>query len=354
MNNDFFDSFKIQYGKKESIIGGKTYNFGQFACEVLELDWEILKDAGKAVAVFQEEFNIYLCSGSATSAARANETLLNLWARIRELPLYNIISKEDRRIENLISHMKFHPQEVADMTKVGTERKQMLEKWLEKIQKLVPSLENFQVTTKRMLDYYYEDLPSRSAEEYAIAYAKYKQDVGNSYDLAEQIEEETSQLDRIQYDFPLSVSYKTTRNPADGKAFLAEEISFSSLDSFLQTDLMKGLAVGNAPRKCHNCNKYFLSIGAYDTVYCQRIAPNETEKTCRQVGAHHKAKAKNGGTFIDKEYYKCYNRLKSRKNRGSIDTKHWNQQVAKAQNLKDKAKQGKLPDADYKSASESL
>lgn len=50
----------------------------------------------------------------------------------------------------------------------------------------------------------------------------------------------------------------------------------------------RGMAAGNIPRRCHNCGRWFLLVGAYDTVYCRRTAPGETKRTCRQVGAHRK------------------------------------------------------------------
>ena len=35
----------------------------------------------------------------------------------------------------------------------------------------------------------------------------------------------------------------------------------------------RGMAAGNIPRRCHNCGRWFLLVGAYDTVYCRRTAP---------------------------------------------------------------------------------
>jgi hypothetical protein len=46
---------------------------------------------------------------------------------------------------------------------------------------------------------------------------------------------------------------------------------------------------GNAPRRCHNCGRYFLLTDGYNTCYCNNIAPGEAERTCRKVGAHRKA-----------------------------------------------------------------
>lgn len=54
-------------------------------------------------------------------------------------------------------------------------------------------------------------------------------------------------------------------------------------------------------------------MGAYDTRYCMGIAPGETAKTCRQVGAHWKEQQRNGTELVRKEYQKVYNRLRGRK-----------------------------------------
>ena len=101
------------------------------------------------------------------------------------------------------------------------------------------------------------------------------------------------------------------------------------------------------PRRCHNCRHFFLTVGGHDTVYCNRIAPGKTKRTCRQVGAHRKEKQKNESP-IHKEYFKAYNRLKGRKSRGSISTDKWNRQVAMIQDWQDAALKGELSDAEFK------
>ncbi|WP_367272323.1 DUF6076 domain-containing protein [uncultured Dysosmobacter sp.] len=70
---------------------------------------------------------------------------------------------------------------------------------------------------------------------------------------------------------------------------MAEKASFNSLTDFLRTEFYRGLAVGDASRRCHNCGRYFLLTAGYNTCCCNSIAPGETERTCRKVGAHRKA-----------------------------------------------------------------
>ena len=70
---------------------------------------------------------------------------------------------------------------------------------------------------------------------------------------------------------------------------------FLNLLDFLEVEFFRGRTAGNAPRRCHNCGKYFLLTAGYNTCYCNNIAPGETERTCRKVGAHRKEEREKAG-----------------------------------------------------------
>lgn len=133
------------------------------------------------------------------------------------------------------------------------------------------------------------------------------------------------------------------------RTILAERAEFSYLTHFLYTDFYRGLMAGNAPRRCHNCGRYFLLTVGYNTCYCNNLAPRETERTCRKVGAHKKeAQERVTATPAQKEYAKAYNRLKARKQRGKISVDEWNAVVAKAQDLKAQTERGELSDKELR------
>ncbi len=67
-----------------------------------------------------------------------------------------------------------------------------------------------------------------------------------------------------------------------GKIFIAEKAAFGSLTDFLRMEFYRGLAAGNAPRRCHNCGRYFLLTAGYNTCYCNNIALGEIERTLPQ------------------------------------------------------------------------
>jgi len=66
---------------------------------------------------------------------------------------------------------------------------------------------------------------------------------------------------------------------------MTERWTFSCLRDFLYMELGKAIQKGNAPRQCRLCGKWFLHEQGDKTVYCSRVAPGETEKTCREIGA---------------------------------------------------------------------
>ena len=83
--------------------------------------------------------------------------------------------------------------------------------------------------------------------------------------------------------------------------------------------------------------------------YYNNIAPGETERTCRKVGAHRKeAWDRAGRTSAQIEYDRAYNRLKQRKNRQKISLDEWNKAVARAQELLEQSDRGELTDEELK------
>ena len=160
-------------------------------------------------------------------------------------------------------------------------------------------------------------------------------------------EEDLVYMSGRRLNFPVSISFVVERDKKTGQPFMAERMTFEDLISFLYMDLYRGMAAGNVPRQCHNCGRWFLAIGAYDTVYCQRVAPGETSRTCRQVGAHRKEREKNGRDFACREYDRAYNRLKTWKQRGKISAKEWNRRVAHIQDVKAEFLAGSMSDAEY-------
>ena len=137
--------------------------------------------------------------------------------------------------------------------------------------------------------------------------------------------------------------------------FIAEKTTFDRLVTFLRTEFYRGLAAGNAPRRCHNCGTYFLLDSGYNTIYCNNIAPGETDRTCRKVGAHRKAaQGKENRSPARVEYDRTYNRLKQKKNRKKISVNEWNAAVAEAMRILEQSESGRLTDDEMRARFKAL
>ena len=93
-------------------------------------------------------------------------------------------------------------------------------------------------------------------------------------------------------------------HPVPGSIYLVERYTFDSLRDFLFTELGKGLLNGNAPRQCRLCGRWYFHEKSDRTIYCDRVAPGETERTCREVGARAVFEKK----IQDEEAWKIYKR----------------------------------------------
>lgn len=346
MTGSFLDGFKASFTKKECILAEKHYPLGYFAVEFLEVDRTLLRKLERLVPIFQEEFTIFLSARDPSSAALAQQALNAVWDVLIQMPVYRHLEQHSGGVRGLLREMKESPELVDEMLMPGTDRSEVLHEWLRRLMTLPESIWDFILSTEKMLMQYFGDLSARKPENYALAFGKYRYEATLNYQMEMDEREDDNSMpepELPQFSFPLQISFKTTTD-ASGKWGFAEQIEFEELSSFLHYDLCRGMAAGNIPRRCECCGHHFLAMGAYDTRYCMRIAPGETVKTCRQVGAHRKEKQRNGTEFVRKEYQKVYNRLRGRKNRGIISMDEWNRQVAAAQELKAQALTGKVSD----------
>lgn len=110
-----------------------------------------------------------------------------------------------------------------------------------------------------------------------------------------------------------NVLWQTT----SGELIIVERFTFQCLSDFLHMDLCRGLQKGNAPRECRLCKGWFLHLRGEKYVYCDHLAPGETERTCRDIGAavsfEQKLKANEIWLIYKRAYKKYYARLMKKK-----------------------------------------
>ena len=62
--------------------------------------------------------------------------------------------------------------------------------------------------------------------------------------------------------------------------------------------------------KCKNCGQYFVPTGRSDSIYCSYPSPQDSEKTCKDIGAQVSRSNKEKTDVTTKEYRKVYMRYK--------------------------------------------
>lgn len=119
--------------------------------------------------------------------------------------------------------------------------------------------------------------------------------------------------------------------PFEGANILVERYTFSSLRDFLYVELGKGILRGNAPRKCRLCGNWFFHEQGDRAIYCERIAPGEEVKTCREVGARVTFESKLQSEEPWKVYKRAYKKYYARVMKGNMsreDFEAWAEQAA--------------------------
>lgn len=348
-NDCFFERFDVLFGKKSCIVAGEEYPLGYFAAEALEADDALLEELKKLTQRASEEFDVFLTARTGSSAGMAIQELDRAWALIRQLPLYNKIPYRDgcgSVVSGIVHDLRGDEQKHDRMLTAGTRENELLRRWHGRYECMADDFKRFQYDTEDMLTDHFEELLSRRPEAYAAAFEACMASFQENY-METDDEEDIAYMNGRRVNFPVSISFSVERDQKTGQPFMVERMTFEDLISFLYMDLYRGMAVGNVPRRCHNCDRWFLAVGAYNTVYCQRVAPGETKRTCRQVGAHRKEREKNGMVFSSREYSLAYNRLKSRKQRETLSVEEWNHQVAHIQEMKAALLAGEMSDAEY-------
>ena len=302
----------------------------------------------KAAASDAAEAQMFFAARDPSSAGIANEAFRRLWHLLRKLPLYELLLRREDAPSCFTSDEDCREMWDEMMTR-GTQAHDDYAHWIARLSRIGQDLSDFRRNTQWMLSAYFEGLPSCKRENYIDAYGRFKDGIRKAK-LADIDEESDPFYDppvaSFRFDFPAHISFIPYRDEKTGKPKMAERSTFDDLIAFFYLDLTRGIAAGNLPRRCKNCGHWFVAVGGYNTQYCDRPILGQHGKTCRSVGAHETAKRKLREAAA-KEYARTYNRLKGRKQRGTISTDEWNRTVAVAEELRAAFQAGEMAESEY-------
>ena len=337
-----YDRFTVFFYGNRVFVGKKDYPVGQCCVDILNLDEALFDEINRRVKDFVPAARNLLAEKTDSAATLAQERLNAVWDIVFTLPVFRDLKMDKEVNYHTFERLMADSEKWAQVQNPNSEGRAMYQGMLVELACFAEHLRNFRGQIGGMAERYFEPLKRRNSSAYADAYADF---CGQMTSLSAWLLNED-----FEQSFPMQVSFVPMMHPTEkDKIFIAEKAVFNSLTDFLKVEFYRGLAMGNAPRRCHNCGRYFLLTAGYNTCYCNGIAPGETERTCRKVGAHRKeAQGKENRTPAQKEYDRAYNRLKTRKQRGKISTGEWNAAVAEAQELVARSERGELTDEELK------
>lgn len=343
-----YDQFTVFFYGNHVYIGGKEFPTGQCAVDAVNLDESVLDEIDRRVREFLTAAQALLTEKTDSAAALAQERLNAVWNLIFTLPVYRDLPVDKENSYHLFEQLMADEEKWAQVQDPISAGYAMYHGMLAALSCFTDSLREFRQQITLMVDQYFEPLKRRSANAYAGAYSFF---YAHMLSIGAHLFHED-----FRQSFPMEVSFvPMMQSTKEENIFVAEKATFSSLTDFLRTEFYRGLALGNAPRRCHNCGRYFLLTHGYDARYCNNIAPGETARTCRKVGAHRKeARGRANRTPAEVEYSRTYNRLKQRKNRKKISVDEWNTAVAKAQELLEQSERGELTDEELRKKMDQL
>lgn len=121
----------------------------------------------------------------------------------------------------------------------------------------------------------------------------------------------------------------------DQPAELVERIFVDRLIDFVYLELMKGIQKGYIPKRCPNCGHWFLQRPGMTYTYCERLAPGETEKTCRDIGAKQSYQTKIREHPVWLAHSRAYKRYFARVRKGTMTRTGFEVWSREAEKLRD-------------------
>ena len=339
----YFDMFSIYFSGDTLMAGNRTYPLGEITTELLNLNSNFFEDLQRKTDDFVPAAREMLASKNANVVAVVQQQLNAVYDLLIELPPYRDIGIDIPTSYHMFPILVEQADKWQEATTPGLDGCQRMQTFISTFEGLANNLVTFLNQIDIMLEGYFDPLKRRSKDAYGFAFAQYYMNMlKNAPVFAPDMNWGISTDVGLEF-----VPVNTLTD--DHKPIIAEKMQFSNLVSFLYADFYRGLIHGNCPRRCQNCGKYFLLTAGYNTCYCNNIAPGETLRTCRKVGAHRKAeREKASDTPAQREYRRVYDRLKMRKARHKISVNEWNEKVALAQELRDEAEQGELTDLELR------
>ena len=258
----------LDYCGKEEIYGGKNFATGTIACDVLNIPEEtvhqivLLTDPMMRFvdALYDNRVDLLLMEQS-----RKNVFLVISLLKTVAPFSYQDFAWLDQKLSDIFSAeaMRKASRQMHKSGGLG----ELFVRALSLVAQLGFGIQEYQRALIPLVESLDNEDLTRNAEGYAKQFAQFF------------VPEEYGE-DKWMAFANVSVQYRSGENG------LVRRMHYASFPSMFRSDLFEALTVGNAPKRCPVCGRFFLTTNARRTKYCNGLAPGGPEKrTCVQVAA---------------------------------------------------------------------
>lgn len=293
----------VEYYKGKEFYCGLEMPAGTLACDVLNIDDELIKKLQEIVDPISE-FHYELYFNEKVDKKLMNDSADAIYYVIKllkDVKPFSYIGEE--RIMN--SYMSFFTPEncekaYREMMRM-TEPARKFQQWTAQTYMLVDGIFQFKHIMAGVVD------RVLSSGKHKIA--DYADAVERCFDITD--------------NFPMSIQNKliTGFEYVSYNKSLKRRMNHLFFTTIFRADFYEGLAVGNAPSLCENCGKYWLATNGNVGKYCDGIDPkDEKHRPCRNIGTAKGRKYKNlaENDPVMYEARKAKQRAKSQRRTNSI------------------------------------
>ncbi len=245
-----YDQFIVFFYGDHVFIGGKEHPIGQCCVDVMNLDEAVLNEIDQRVSAFIPAALALLTEKTDSAAALAQERLNAVWDMVFSLPVYRDLEMDEACNYHTFQRLMEDKEKWAQVQDPASEGYAIYQGMMTGLICFADNIRRFRQQIIRRTERYFEPLKRRNSDAYAEAYSRF---YGQMISIGARIFGAD-----FEQTYPMEVSFVPMMYPNDENAvFIAEKATFNSLTDFLRTEFYRGLALGNAPRRCHNCGRYF-------------------------------------------------------------------------------------------------
>lgn len=135
----------------------------------------------------------------------------------------------------------------------------------------------------------------------------------------------------------IAMQYEVREATETEPAKLFERMVFGRLSDFIYVEFFRALMQESIPKKCKLCGHFFLQEKGFLYEYCERVAPNETENTCRDIGSLTSFRLKVQDNDIWKVHQRAYKKYYARVLKKTMSKTEFEEWAKNAEKLRDAA-----------------